>query len=494
MKMIFCLLFTSNSQPGSAETRAKAILSLAEACHRFTPLVAVREGEAIFLDMTASLHLFQQETFARRLQALSRRFGLAPRVSSADDAPTALALARTSIRNLRDLPLDSLTDFLSPFEPIGNHPPLARQARKLIDLFATLGFGTLDDFLRIPTDMLASRFGKDGVQAGELVRKRRTDAWPVFRLPEIIQERVDLFEADTMAPCSDLEPLLLAAKTLIDRVMSRLRARSLRASAIFLEFEMQKIAGLKAVQPRRWELYLPQPQGSSHGLIPILRDRLAFDLQRDPLISPVVSIELRILETAPGHGAQSSFFSRQLEDAEAWDGLVARLAQKLGNDHVFNVSVVDRHLPEAAWKAEEPKFFGAETKPTPTHGPTIHPTPSPTIPGPTQGNPPGSQSPPTHPPRPIRLLKKPELLLREGEVLIRNTKRQQRWSIVRWEGPERINGEWWDGGFDRDYFRVHTRDGEQLWIYLSPPVLEKDGDGELRASGHPEFYLHGYFD
>ncbi len=488
MKMIFCLLFTSNTQPGSAETRAKAILSLAEACHRFTPLVAVREGEAIFLDMTASLHLFQQETFARRLQALSRRFGLAPRVSSADDAPTALALARTSIRNLRDLPLDSLTDFLSPFEPIGNQPPLARQARKLVDIFATLGFGTLDDFLRIPTEMLASRFGKDGVQAAELVRKRRTESWPVFRLPEVIQERLDLFEADTMAPCSDLEPLLLAAKTLIDRVMSRLRARSLRASAISLEFEMQKIAGLKAVQPRRWELYLPQPQGSSHGLIPILRDRLAFDLQRDPLISPVGSIELTILETAPGHGAQSCFFNRQLEDAEAWDGLVARLAQKLGNDHVFNVSVIDRHLPEAAWKAEEPKFFAdSEPKPSPT-------------PNPVNSNPPGNQGPPTHPtphahpPRPIRLLKKPELLLKEGEDLVRNSKRNQRWSIVRWEGPERINGEWWDGGFDRDYFRVHTRDGEQLWIYLSPPVLEKDGSGELRASGHPEFYLHGYFD
>lgn len=467
MKMIFCLFFgpSSSGQHSNPETRLRSLLSLAEACHRFTPLISYREGEAIFLDMTASLHLFQQDNFARRVHALSRRFGFIPRIAAADDAPSALALARTGIRNLKDLPLESLVDFLSPFESIGSDPSLSKRARRMIDTLGTLGLSTLDDFLRVPTEMMASRFGVEGVYLAERVRKTRVEAWPGLKLPEIITERSDLFESDTMAPCSELEPLLFAARALIDRAMSRLRARSLRAAAIRLQFDIQKISGFKTVPNRKWEIYLPQPQGTAHGLLPILRDRLMWDLQREPLISPVASIELTILETAPGHGAQSCFFNRQLEDAEAWDSLVARLGHKLGSGKVFHVSPVDKHRPEAAWKADQPALPQADA----TAGKEAIPL------------------------RPARMLKKPELLVREGEELVRTSRRNQRWSIVRWEGPERINGEWWEGGFDRDYFRVHTSAGEQLWIYLAPPALTSDGNGAMRA-GNPEFYLQGFFD
>jgi protein ImuB len=76
-----------------------------------------------------------------------------------------------------------------------------------------------------------------------------------------------------------------------------------------------------------------------------------------------------------------------------------------------------------------------------------------------------------HPPEPLR---------REGDCLLAPA-RSQRWRILGFEGPERICGEWWLEEFARDYFRVHTREGEQLWIYRVPG-----------PSG--QIFLHGIYD
>jgi hypothetical protein len=57
------------------------------------------------------------------------------------------------------------------------------------------------------------------------------------------------------------------------------------------------------------------------------------------------------------------------------------------------------------------------------------------------------------------------------------------WTTI--DGPERLSGEWWNSsyeGFNRDYYRMKTVQGEQLWVFIN------------RKAKEPTYYLHGYFD
>ena len=92
------------------------------------------------------------------------------------------------------------------------------------------------------------------------------------------------------------------------------------------------------------------------------------------------------------------------------------------------------------------------------------------------------------PERPSRLLKRPLRLSLVGDWIIADDRKvpvDGRWQTLEWVGPERISGEWWErmnsnsSGFDRDYYKVTSLNGEQLWVYQTP---------------QNEFYLHGYFD
>ncbi len=84
--------------------------------------------------------------------------------------------------------------------------------------------------------------------------------------------------------------------------------------------------------------------------------------------------------------------------------------------------------------------------------------------------------------RPTRLLPTPELVVAEGEggrlTAVRVGGRDR--TVLAFEGPERLAGEWWSERFDREYFRVRLDGLGDCWIY-------RDGaDGRL--------YLHGFFD
>src|SRR4051794_28508367 len=87
--------------------RPEQFSSLTEACLRFTPVIAVNPGEAIFMDITRSLSLFSEESFLARLKVLGRRIGkgLSYRVAIAESASAALAMAKypeyAASKNLR---------------------------------------------------------------------------------------------------------------------------------------------------------------------------------------------------------------------------------------------------------------------------------------------------------------------------------------------------------------------------------------------------------
>ncbi|MGZ3699438.1 MAG: hypothetical protein ACXWP5_14950 [Bdellovibrionota bacterium] len=456
MKRIACLRLS----PAFSERDFQA---LAESCLRFSPQLAVRAGEAVFLDITKCRALFSEETLRARLTRLARRYGKSEweyRVAFAESAPAASVAALYpgygATRNLAELPLEALLDYASPF---GVDLDIHKRVTRMIRMLELLGVRTVSDFATMPRAGLASRFGREAAELSACVWGEVEAAWPGFHPLEKVSERAEIQDLETSCgKWMNLETLSFVLKGTIDRAMSRLKGRDERASSIAIHLQLEKWSTLKKAE-RTFRVELPIGQGSSAGLLPILQDKLGFELAREPLAAPVEAVTLEILETMPGRGLQRDFFHRKEERAEAWDSLVGRLAQKLGRKRVFTAEAVDRYLPERAWvrtlSSDQRRALA----------------PALALSGEAQ--------------RPARVLEKPEPLARDGSQLVHLS--GKRWKVMSWDGPERLSGEWWrdqrkSEGFHRDYYRVATETGEWLWVFLN------------RKAKVPTFYLQGYFD
>ncbi|MGK5082850.1 hypothetical protein WDW37_06065 [Bdellovibrionota bacterium FG-1] len=421
----------------------QALKALAEACLRLSPQVAVRENEAIFIEIGKSRALFSEATIEARLKVLAARVLRTPvRIAIADTAASALAAAKypnyARTRDLHQLPLEALTDYGSPF---CHQVDDEKQMTRLRSALKALGVLNVGAFACLPRASLASRFGRTALAVMASVHGEFSPAWPGFYPTPRVIERSEVCDPEAHGLCVDLEGVVFVLKQVVDKAMARLRGRLERVSVLELRFGPEK---------RQWRIELPLPQGSTTLLMPILRERLAFELARTPLLCPIEKIELEVLETVPGMGQQRDFFSKKEQEQEVWDGLVARLSQKLGKDRVFVALPEQRYLPESAYSRKlmpETDVLVPEVR--------------------------GSD-------RPTRILKQPEPLDSQDRCL--NASDGRRWKVLSWQGPERISGEWWksaeNSGFCRDYYRVVAESGEHLWVYVD----------------HASLYLHGYFD
>jgi protein ImuB len=97
--------------------------------------------------------------------------------------------------------------------------------------------------------------------------------------------------------------------------------------------------------------------------------------------------------------------------------------------------------------------------------------------------------------RPVRLLRRPELLSNVVALLPDHPPRRFAWrgkayQVVAGDGPERIHGEWWRSPKEmwavRDYFRVEAKDGTRFWLF-------RRGDGVDAPTGDLSWYMHGFF-
>lgn len=454
-KTVLCLFFDH------AANDTETLESLAEACYRFTPLISVRESEAVFLDLTKSLTLFKPEIFHKRIEALCRKFSLSPKLAFAEDAGTALSFARYGTTQKKNLPIEALAHFISPFESLSNDPNRLSEFKRSIAYLKTLGIKTVGQFEAIPIEQLVSRLGRELMLASKLLMQGDYRPWPVFHLREEISEKVDLFETDTMAPCSAMEPLLFLMRAPLDRMTARLRARGDRLSKMEITLELSPLSEFKAPPNRHIPIEFSLPQGSSHGILSIVKRRLEASLMMRPLASPVVSITVTVTEKAPGLSAQKDFFRQTEVRSEAWASLVARLMEQLGKESVFQAKLEDRFLPEKAWSKQAPKEWPI----------LLDETDEEIMPSPLSEQALGLRF------ALAAQLKRPSRLLPEPEPIRLEDLHAQSWS-----SPERIQSEWWNRSFERDYFQVLTQSGQSLWVYR--PI---GGDNRV-------VYLHGFFD
>jgi protein ImuB len=444
MSAVTCIYFRQGIE-------TKRLEALAEACMRFSSQVALRPREAVFLETGKNRLIHEPAALARRLTWLAARYGEDPRLAQGAHAAEALALARHGAASVAELPMEALLDYASPFLHMES---VDDWLGPMIAALQSLGLDRLGGLLRLPQHSVGERFGADAAMLRERVGGFLEMAWPRFEMPRLMQEREE-FEAE-----EDFERLGFLLKRLVDRCAARLRGRGMRAACLRLE------AGFERGGGKSLELRLALPQAAPSALLSVLRQALDTQRQQGALYRPVVRLVLSVPEMAPGQGSQSSLFDSRDKEMEQWSSLVTRLSQKLGDNQVFFAELVQRYLPERAWKRvlKEPVQASPEGRSQPASTPELQ-----------------------APSRPSRLLPQPHPLWREGSVLaaaFHEKPSKQLWHARAWAGPERINGEWWENGFDRDYFRVSTEEGLDLWVYAESSAGAQAG----------KFWLHGYFD
>lgn len=407
---------------------------------RYSPLTAAAPPASLWLDVTGCTHLWgSEEALLDDLHARLERAGFANKVAMADTPGAAHAVARFGRK---------LTSTVAAGGAVGataNLPVAAlRLATETVAALARLGFETIGDLMRAPRPQLALRFGDEvGRRLDQLTGARFEPIEPLSP-PEALRRRVTFVE-----PISTAEAIRIGMEKLVGQIHQDLEARGLGARQVDLVCE--------CVDGRRQAVRVgtARPTRDQAHLMRLLAPRIE-------TIEPGFGIEAMSLSVALGQPLKATMTGNLVDrapDIESVAVLVDALANRLGPERVYRVVAAASDVPERSVRRVPPLA------------------------------PPSNVPWPTDLPRPIRLLERPEpvetiALMPDGPPTAFFW-RQQRHTVRRADGPERIHGEWWRGDREvnamRDYFRVEDDQGSRFWLFRTG------------VANDARWFIHGIF-
>jgi protein ImuB len=426
-----------------ADDRADAALLdwLAEACDRYTPMVATDPPQGLILDITGCTHPFTdgEQGPAHDLSQRLAQLGLTARLSIATTPDAAAALARHGGDDVHTLPVRALR-----VEP-EIHVALARA-----------GLKTIGDVAKLPSAPLAARFGEDL----PVLLARLLGEADVRITPRRVSAEIET-EARFAEPVARTEDALATIGTLVEEAAVALSERGVGgrcfSAALFRSDGHVARMSVETGQPVRGSAILDR----------LFRERI--DALADPLDPgfgyDMIRLAVHVVE--PLAPEQLRLDGGKVADREL-AALIDRLGTRLGRNRVRRFTAIDTHIPEQAAL----EFPAIETRKA-----SMWPKPE-------VGEPPL---------RPIHLFDPPHRIEVIAEVPD-GPPRRFKWrrmmhEVTRHEGPERIAAEWWmrrdNGGLTRDYYRVEDVRGRRYWLFRHGLYgTEKP---------HPDWYLHGLF-
>jgi protein ImuB len=447
---------TLTAVPEDQDADARLLDAIADACQRYTPLVAVDPPDGILLDIGGCAHLFGGEVKLRDdLLARMTRLGLSARAAIAATIGAASAAARFG---------DAATAADASRDPRERLAPLPLAALRLSDetvaALARLGLKRIGDILDLPRSPLAARFGADLLRQMDRALGREDEPLtPRLPVPPYVAEK------SFHEPIAREEDVLACVERLAARLKTTLTARG--DGARRLELALFRTDG--AV--KRIAVGTSRPLRDPPAIRALFVERLAalgdeidpgfgFDLARLSVLNAETCADEQI-----GLGTR--------EDQAGLDRLIDRLSARLGRRRVSRLVARDSHIPELAaasvpaqamTRAESGwdvfRRFRAEA-------------------GLSQ--------------RPLRLLAKPEPIADVFALVPDGPPARFRWrralhEVVHAEGPERIEGAWWseEGGPARDYFHVEDKAGLRFWLFRAG--LYRD-----TALSPPRWFMHGLY-
>ena len=409
----------------------------------WTPTACVSGTDGLWLDLTGTTHLFGGEArFCRRLLRFLERLGFTASIAIAGTPGAAFALARYSGAAITLLPAGAETQAIADL-------PLAalRLAPEALASAARFGLERIADLYPMPRGPLAKRLGLATVR--RLDQARGMVAEPIVPVVPFEAPRV---ERRLLEPIGTAEAITQVIGDLVDDLVTLLQERgvglrSAHLTCLIVDGSEQGVAIGTARATR-------DPRHLKRMLV-----------MRVEKIDPGLGIESMMLTTPRVEELKAQTLDAGLESNDRPPDiapLVDQLAGRIEPDAPFRLSSRESDVPERAVSRTEPLARPIGW--------------------------PGWK-------RPVRMLKKPELLSHVVALLPdhpprRFTWRRTEYRVVAGDGPERIHGEWWRNAREmwavRDYFRVEAAGGERFWIF-------RRGDGVDAPTGDLSWYMHGLF-
>lgn len=423
--------------PDDAERRLLGGLALW--CGQFTPDVAVDMPDGLLLDVTGCAHLWgDDQGYLQDIQNRLSQMGYRVRLAMAGTVGAAWALARYGLDQ-------SIIANGEERAALALLPPAALRIETPIALrLQQLGLTRLGQLFEMPRYALRRRFGVTLLQ-----RIDQALGWQAEPLTPVKAVARYIAQLPALEPICTATGIEIALRQLLQMLCNQLAqaergVRTATLSCYRIDGQVQEV-NMGTIRPTR----------NPNHLFYLLSLQI-------PSIEPDLGIERFSLEavvTEPMTPEQEAIWERAYLLAEAKTAeLIDRIMNRLGSDSVYRWLPVASHWPERSFKRvkrldEEPEMAWRE-----------------------------------YPPRPIRLLSKPEPI---GVTVpmpdyppVTFVQKGRIHYISCADGPERIEAEWWRrSGAPRDYYIVEDKEGVRFWIF-------REG---LYSDTEPLWFLHGYF-
>lgn len=333
-------------------------------------------GDVLWIDVTGCAHLHApahgshqdiesgEGVLAARLVNVMISLGHACSVAIADGPRVSAMLARAAFTSL---PRKRTKD-ASLLEPIvvrtgENAEAIAALSVAALPLvpedvrwLAKVGIRTIAQLRSLPKDELGTRLGASAHDVLSLATGEDRAPLRSYIPPEVPEDEVELEYG-----VEGSEALTFVAKTLTDRMATRLQVRAMAASCIELELHLDRAmlasyevanddepteapgtsgAHSPAIEIVRMDL--PAPLSTANDLLLALRPKI----ERLSLAAPVLLARLRVPVLVHKRAAALSLFDPEPKAERALPRLVAELASDLGSEAVSKLVLGDSWSPD----------------------------------------------------------------------------------------------------------------------------------------------------
>ncbi len=446
--------------PHNFELDRKTLTQLATSCHALAPITGLENAEkpnCIFLDVTHLDRLYgSEEHLLHQVVKHFSQAGYLVRAAVADTISVAWGLAQYAtedhsiafpndgVHALAELPVEAL-----------------RLEGATCETLRQLGIETIDQLLELPRASLTARFGD------EINLRLEQAEGTVREVFQAIHEPV-VYRAEKLLewPIKDTATTMVIIQRLVEQLCKELKSEALGALRWRIRLARQQSTPLeldiKLFQPTTTAAHVMQlveMQLDSHDEFRQKSSRQKKHFARQ---SPVTEVAVHVTSHVQLAERQRKLFDEDPSlNRVALAQLINRLSSRLGQQQVTRPVLQSGAQPEFSFRfkplvepvrrrkseAKKPFAHYVMARPLRLFRPAISLAPCP-----------ASKTLPT-------------AFQVDGHEIIR---------VRRSWGPERIETGWWRGKtVCRDYWRIETEPGAQLWIYRD------------RRSG--KWFLHGEF-
>lgn len=312
------------------ERHVEALYDLACA---FSPRIE-RTRDAILFEVGDLGRLYASErTLAEALSVQARELHSAVRLAIASSKDIAYLRAKTLMppADTAIIPAGCERAALAklPLAAVAVSPQLAARA-------TAWGLHTLGDLAGLPRSLVATRLGPQGLALHRLASgETSTPLVPTAPSPEVTEE---LLLPDGV---EGLEPLLFILRGLLDRLVTRLRARSSACS------DLELLLGLQVASPSQRQRVYKIRVAVPTQRVPLLLDLVRITVEAQPPAGAIEHVRLITCPVDP-RPTQLDLFVPTGPAPDRLAGLLARLQALCGQDRVGCPVLPDSHFPSGS--------------------------------------------------------------------------------------------------------------------------------------------------